>query len=182
MVHRRKIIVYIATSADGFIGRPDGSVDWLDRPRPKGNYGMDAFYQSIDTILWGRRTCDMALDFQKKGMAGSAFDAKVKNYVFTHNPLQSAAPAGVEFVKEPIKAFAARLREKGKRHLDDGWRWHHSVVSRRGRNRRVHDSRDSDVYRRRHSIDRAPPSHCTTKTDLLDQVHRRRGQTALCCQ
>ena len=35
MVHRRKIIVYIATSADGFIGRPDGSVDWLDRPRPQ---------------------------------------------------------------------------------------------------------------------------------------------------
>lgn len=48
----------------------------------------------------------------KKGMAGSAFDTKVKNYVFTHNPLQSAAPAGVEFVKEPIKAFAVRLREK----------------------------------------------------------------------
>jgi dihydrofolate reductase len=115
MVHRRKIIVYIATSADGFIGRPDGSVDWLDRPRPKDHYGMDAFYKSIDTILWGRRTYDMALDFQKKGMAGSAFDTKVKNYVFTHNPPQLAAPAGVEFVKEPIKAFAARLRgKKGK--------------------------------------------------------------------
>ena len=54
----------------------------------------------------------MALDFQKKGMAGSAFDTEVKNYVFTHNPPQSAAPAGVEFVKEPSKAFAARLREK----------------------------------------------------------------------
>ena len=36
----RKIIVYIATSADGFIARLDGSVDWLERPRPKGNYGM----------------------------------------------------------------------------------------------------------------------------------------------
>lgn len=32
----RKIIVYIATSADGFISRSDGSVDWLDRPRPEG--------------------------------------------------------------------------------------------------------------------------------------------------
>jgi dihydrofolate reductase len=112
MVRQRKIIVYIATSADGFIGRPDGSVDWLDRPRPKGNYGMGAFYKSIDTILWGRKTCDMALDFQKKGIAGSAFDTRVKNYVFTHSPPQSAAPAGVEFVKEPIKAFATRLREK----------------------------------------------------------------------
>ncbi len=63
-------------SADGFIARPDGSVDWLDRPSPKGNYGMGAFYKSIDTILWGRKTCDTALDFQKKGVPGSAFDKK----------------------------------------------------------------------------------------------------------
>jgi dihydrofolate reductase len=68
MVRKRKIIVYIATSADGFIARLDGSVDWLERPRPKGNYGMGTFYQSIDTVLWGRKTCDMALDFQKKGV------------------------------------------------------------------------------------------------------------------
>ena len=47
----RKVIVYIATSADGFIARLDGSVDWLERPRPKGNYGMGVFYKSIDTIL-----------------------------------------------------------------------------------------------------------------------------------
>jgi len=59
MVRKRKIIVYIATSADGFIARPDGSVDWLDRPRPKGNYGMGAFYKSIDTVLWGSKTCDI---------------------------------------------------------------------------------------------------------------------------
>ena len=97
MVRKRKIIVYIATSADGFIARTDGSVDWLDRPSPKGNYGMGAFYKSIDTILWGRKTCDMALDFQKKGVSGSAFDTNVKNYVFTRRPVPSAAPAGVEF-------------------------------------------------------------------------------------
>jgi dihydrofolate reductase len=112
MVRKRKIIVYIATSADGFIARPDGSVDWLDRPSPKGNYGMGAFYKSIDTILWGRKTYDTALDFQKKGVPGSAFDTNVKNYVFTRTPPQSPAPAGVEFVTEPIKAFATRLRKK----------------------------------------------------------------------
>jgi dihydrofolate reductase len=112
MVHKRKIIVYIATSADGFIARPDGSFDWLERPRPKGNYGMGAFYKSIDTTLWGRKTSDMALDFQKRGVPGTAFDTKVKNYVFTRSPVPSAAPVGVEFVNEPIKAFATRLREK----------------------------------------------------------------------
>jgi dihydrofolate reductase len=112
MVRKRKIIAYIATSADGFIARSDGSVDWLDRPRPKSNYGMGAFYKSIDTVLWGRKTCDMALDFQKKGVSGSAFDTRVKNYVFTRGRPPSAAPAGVEFVNESIEAFTTRLREK----------------------------------------------------------------------
>jgi dihydrofolate reductase len=115
MVRKRKIIVYIATSADGFIARTDGSVDWLDRPRPKGNYGMGVFYKSIDTILLGRKTCDMALDFQKKGVTGTSFDSRVKNYAFTRGPQPSTMPANVEFVNEPIKAFTNRLRrQKGK--------------------------------------------------------------------
>jgi dihydrofolate reductase len=112
MARKRKIIVHIATSADGFIARSDGSVDWLDRPSPKGNYGMDAFYKSIDTILWGRKTYEVALDFQNKGVAGSAFDTTVKNYVFTRTLTQSPAAPVLEFVNEPIKAFASRLRKK----------------------------------------------------------------------
>jgi hypothetical protein len=54
MARKRKFIVYVATSADGFIARTDGSVDWLDRPRPKHNYGMSTFYRSIDTCILGR--------------------------------------------------------------------------------------------------------------------------------
>lgn len=112
MARKRKIIAYIATSADGFIARPDGGVEWLERPRLKGNYGMGAFYKSIDTIIWGRKTCDVALEFQKKGVPGSAFDTRVKNYVFTHDLPQSEAPAGVVYVNEPVIAFATRLRAK----------------------------------------------------------------------
>jgi hypothetical protein len=39
----RRIIACIATSADGFIARKDGGVDWLNRPRTAGDYGMGAF-------------------------------------------------------------------------------------------------------------------------------------------
>jgi dihydrofolate reductase len=111
VVRKRKIVVLMASSADGYIARPDGSVDWLDRPSPKGHYGMDAFYKSIDTILWGRKTYEVALEFQRQGVPGSAFDRKIKNYVFTHTLLQSDAPAGIEFVNKPIKAFATGLRK-----------------------------------------------------------------------
>ena len=109
MKTRRKIIVYIATSADGYIARPDGNIDWLNRPRTAGDYGMGAFYRSIDTILWGRKTYEVALGFQKQGIKGARFDTKVKNYVFSHQPPQSTVPA-VEFITEPIPAFAKRLR------------------------------------------------------------------------
>jgi len=107
----RKIIVYIATSADGFIARKDGAVDWLDRPRTTGDYGMGKFYKSIDAILWGRKTADLVSDM---GGEFGAFDKKIKNYIFTRHPPKKPI-AGVAFVKEPIKKFANRLRaRKGK--------------------------------------------------------------------
>ncbi len=112
----RKVIVHIAASADGFIARVDGSVDWLERPDLKGDYGMAEFYGSIDTILWGRKTYDMALDFQKRGLAGSAFDTKIKNYVFTHTP-PAEAPKGIEFVKAPVKDFSAKLRAQNGKNI-----------------------------------------------------------------
>jgi dihydrofolate reductase len=107
----RKIIVYIATSADGYIARPDGDVAWLDRPRPAGNYGMGTFFRSIDTILWGRKTYEPAL---KMGYGAAGYGSKVKNFVFSRQPRETPAPS-VQFVNEPAGEFARRLRaEEGK--------------------------------------------------------------------
>lgn len=106
----RKIIVYIATSADGYIARPDGDVEWLNRRPDTVDYGMGEFYPTIDTILWGRKTYDWALDYSRtRGGPKDLFDRKVANYVFSRNPPTQAAP-GVEFVTEPVEAFAQRLR------------------------------------------------------------------------
>ena len=111
----RKIIVYIATSADGFIARKDGAVDWLDRPAPKGvDYGLEAFYKSIDTILYGRKTYDVAVKFVADGVQIPT-DARVRNYVFSRRRPPKKVLPGFEFVKEPIKRFTKRLRaQKGK--------------------------------------------------------------------
>ena len=105
----RKIIVYIATSADGFIARSDGSVDWLDRPRPKGSYGMAEFNRSIDAVLWGRKTLDKAIELAGEKIFGGTSGGTVKNYAFSHNPPAKPIP-GLEFVREPIPEFARRLR------------------------------------------------------------------------
>jgi dihydrofolate reductase len=113
----RKIIVYIATSADGFIARPDGDVTWLDRPRPKGNYGMPAFFKSIDTILWGRKTYAKGLEMgMEKGMKSAGFGPHIRNYVFSRHPQKSSVPT-FEFVNEPVKTFAQRLRAHPGKHI-----------------------------------------------------------------
>jgi len=101
-------------SADGFIARKDGAVDWLDRPRPKGDYGMGDFFKSIDTILMGRKTYDFVVQFQKEGQAVPSMGGNIRHYAFSRKPPKKVLE-GFEFVKEPIKKFTARLRaQKGK--------------------------------------------------------------------
>ena len=103
----RKIIVYIATSADGYIARPDGNVDWLNVPRKAEDYGMTDFFKTVDTVLWGRTTFDEAIG-RTKGKGG--FSKSMKTYVFTHNPPADSPYKYVEFVNEPIGEFGRRLR------------------------------------------------------------------------
>jgi dihydrofolate reductase len=113
---KRKIIVTIATSADGFIARKDGGVDWLDRPRPKGeDYGMGEFFKSIDTVIYGRKTYDIAVKFVEEGIEIPDDGSKIQNYVFSRRRPPKRVLPGFEFVKEPVKEFAQRLRtQKGK--------------------------------------------------------------------
>ena len=107
MTKRRKIIVHIATSADGYIARPDGDLEWLTtRPAPKGFYGMNAFMKSIDTMLLGRKTYDVSLRM------GAKFDSKSRTFVFSRHVPPADVPAGVEFVSGAIGQFVTRLRDQ----------------------------------------------------------------------
>jgi dihydrofolate reductase len=106
MTKRRKIIVHIAASADGYIARPDGDLDWLtSRPAPRGFYGIDAFVKSIDTKLLGRKS------YEASRRMGAKADAKTRTVVFSRHAAPADVPPGVEFVAGPIGPFVTRLRE-----------------------------------------------------------------------
>lgn len=106
----RKIVARMAVSADGYIARPNGDVSWLDHRRPKGNYEIGEFFKTIDTILWGRKTYDKGIEMGMQArMKAAGFGPEIKNYVFSHQPQKSCEP-GFEWVTEPIKTFAQRLR------------------------------------------------------------------------
>src|SRR5437868_13019210 len=88
VTNQRNVIVHIATSADGYIARPDGDLEWLtSRPAPAGFYGMNAFMRSIDTKLLGRKTYEVSLRM------GAKFDSKSRHIVFSrHAPPADAPP------------------------------------------------------------------------------------------
>src|SRR5437016_9496195 len=89
MTKRRNVIVHIATSADGYIARPDGDLEWLtSRPAPEGFYGMNDFMKSVDTKLLGRKTYEVSLRM------GAKFDAQNPRIVFSHYPQTADAPLG----------------------------------------------------------------------------------------
>ncbi len=64
---RAQAHVFIATSLDGYIARPDGSLDWLMRAQataPAGeDFGYARFMQGIDALVMGRKTFETVLGF-----------------------------------------------------------------------------------------------------------------------
>src|SRR5262245_59422385 len=114
---RRKIIVYIATSADGYIARPDGDVEWLNRRPRTVDYGIGAFYKTIGTILWGRKTYDWLLRYYRRnGKRERMFDTNFSSFDFSRKPPKRIA-SGVEFVTAPVESSARRLRAAPGKHI-----------------------------------------------------------------
>jgi dihydrofolate reductase len=112
MPEKRKIIVHIATSVDGYIARPDGNLDWLtNRPAPKGFYGLPEFTRTVDAKIVGRKTFDLSMKM------GARFSARDVHYVFSRQPPPPSVPAGVRFVTEPISAFAKQMRARAGKNI-----------------------------------------------------------------
>lgn len=87
---RPRASVFIATSVDGFIARPDDGLDWLTgKPDdeltgehdPDQDFGYAEFFASVDALLMGRGTYDVVARF-----AGDWFYGDTPVYVWTSHP------------------------------------------------------------------------------------------------
>lgn len=109
MRDQRKLVLFIATSLDGYIARKDDSLDWLFRVEGEGDNGYSKFYETVDTILIGRRTYDWIMEHEK-----GDFPYKNKEcYVFSRSAIEDNKY--VKFVNEDIIDFSQKLKnENGK--------------------------------------------------------------------
>jgi dihydrofolate reductase len=113
---RARCSVFIATSLDGFISRPDGGINWLDEANklvpPGEDCGYKAFIETIDVLLMGRNTFDLAIGFPE-------WPYRCEVVVLTHRPLDlpEHLRAQVSVSAEAPRELVQRLSREGKKRL-----------------------------------------------------------------
>lgn len=83
------IVLYLATSRDGFIADVHGGVDWLPAPVEGENFEFEEFLASIDVIAQGSRTYEQTLSFITAGIVPDLPYGGMHMYVFTRRPMQT---------------------------------------------------------------------------------------------
>lgn len=120
---RPRASVFIATSVDGFIARPDDGLDWLTgKPDDEltgehdadQDYGYAEFFAGVDALVMGRGTFDVVSRF-----GGEWFYGDTPVYVWTSHPDDVVAPDGAVLrpVDGTLEAVVARLVADGVGHV-----------------------------------------------------------------
>ena len=84
------LVAYIAASLDGYIAPADGSVEWLE-PFGAVDYGFDAFFADVETLIMGRSTYDRCRSFDAWPYPDR------RTVVLTNRASDPDAPDGVTF-------------------------------------------------------------------------------------
>jgi len=97
----RKILLNVAITLDGFIAGPNGEYDWCFTAE---DYGMNKFMQSVDTILMGRKSYEIAVEY------GEVYPDK-EVIVFSTTLRQTPFPH-IKIVNDNIPEFVRSLTSK----------------------------------------------------------------------
>jgi dihydrofolate reductase len=105
----RKVTFGGANSFDNYIARKDDAVDWLMWSKEAASTMAD-FWKTIDTVLMGRKTYEVAL---RMGVGGGAYPG-VKNYVFSRTLKEGPRKQvkNLEIVSEDAAKFVRRLKNQ----------------------------------------------------------------------
>jgi dihydrofolate reductase len=113
----RKLSLFIATSLDGYIAKPNDDLGFLKLVEKEGeDYGYAEFTANIDTIILGRRTYDWVL----REIGTSHYDNGERNvYVITRTERQSVGKT--KFYTGDLTELVQHLKsETGKNIYCDG--------------------------------------------------------------
>src|SRR6478609_2584555 len=113
----RTLAIYIATSLDGYIAKPNDDLSFLKLVEKEGeDYGYAKFTATIDTIILGRKTYDWVL----REIGSSHYDNGERDvYVITRN--QKSNVGRTKFYSGDLTRLVQQLKsENGKNIYCDG--------------------------------------------------------------
>ena len=113
----RKLSLFIATSLDGYIAKPNDDLSFLKLVEKEGeDYGYAKFTETIDTIILGRKTYDYVL----KEIGASHYDNGKRN-VFVITRTEKPSVGKTTFYTGNLTELVQRLKsESGKNIYCDG--------------------------------------------------------------
>ena len=99
---KRKIILSVAVSLDGYVEGPNGEYDWyfIDK-----DYSLKEFFKRIDTIFVGRKTYEISSEME----GGPPGFPKFKEYIFSTT--LDSVKKGATLIKEKRKKEKGRGRD-----------------------------------------------------------------------
>lgn len=115
MASDRKLILFIATSLDGYIAKPNDDLSFLSIVQKEGeDYGYGKFIDTIDTVILGRKTYDWVMTQVPE------FPHADKNaFIITRNERPSIGKT--HFYTGNLNELVSRLKkESGKNIFVDG--------------------------------------------------------------
>lgn len=107
----RKVILYIASSLDGYIAQPNDDLSFLGIVQKEGeDYGYGAFIHAVDTVIIGRKTYDWVLT-----QVPVFPHADKECYVIT----RTARPTigNTQFYTGPLKDLIHQLKSQSGQHI-----------------------------------------------------------------
>ena len=105
------VSVFVGTSVDGFIARPNGSLDFLP-PGGGEPHGYNEFIATVDAIVIGRKTFETVL-----AMEGWPYGDKRVVVLSSRHLDLSEADGAVEQMAGPPAKIVAQLAASGAHHL-----------------------------------------------------------------
>lgn len=102
-----EVVLYIASSLDGYIATADGGVEWLSAVELEGeDYGYQAFFDSIDALVMGSRTYEQILGFGEWPYGNKPC------WVLSRRALDPVVPS-VQITAETVDGLLATLGSQG---------------------------------------------------------------------
>ncbi|MGM9988372.1 MAG: dihydrofolate reductase family protein, partial [Bacillaceae bacterium] len=105
MEEKRNVILYIATSLDGYIAREDGDLDWLESAHTENDCGYGDLIKRIDTVLMGKTTYEQVLGFDIPYPY-----SEQKSYIFSH--YTTGEDEHATFINEEPIQFVSTLKQQ----------------------------------------------------------------------